>query len=162
MDWGLKDIIAIYAAFLSTFVFLWNVYNSRSKISVEVTHGADDIDGKFRNGIYVFIKNPSPHKVYVTSVSLAYPYKEVKFIDRLKHISTYKRVHRYIEWVHTHLVFDGINTGLPVAIEPRNAHSIFVPEENLKEMLSDCINNTFVAVVQDALWRNKYSPVFKM
>ena len=84
------------------------------------------------------------------------------FLEKLKDIVKYKRLQRYIGWVHCGYIFDNIKNGFPVSIEPRNAHEIFILEERIREMLSASKVNTFAAVVQDALWRDKYSPIFRM
>lgn len=60
------------------------------------------------------------------------------------------------------MVFDDIDTGLPISIEPRTSHSIFIPEEKIWDMLEEDEASKFAAVVQDALWRDKYSSVFEM
>ncbi|MCX7567524.1 hypothetical protein OS189_14345 [Sulfitobacter sp. F26169L] len=41
------------------------------------------------------------------------------------------------------------------------SHQILVPAEVLEQVLSDAKTRRFVAVAQDALWRNKYSSVFE-
>jgi hypothetical protein len=176
-DWG-----TIYAAVLSTAVFAWNWRNSKPKFSIDIVHGAATIDGTMKRGVYVFIKNPSPHKVNISSVSLLYPYRDAPFFkevermrrsehSRLKRywavLKEVKRVlnwrhGRYSYWVHTHFPFDGIDTALPRTIEPRDSHKIFIPEENLKDVFSESTTGQFAAVAHNSLWDRAYSAPFKM
>jgi hypothetical protein len=157
-----KNFIAIYAALLSTFTFIWNIWNSKPKFTVEIVDGIEKINGQFKAGVYIFIKNPSPHKVNVTSISLVYPYKNASLFEKLEHVWKYKNSPKHVGWVHTAVAFKKIKTGLPVSIEPRNSHSIFIPEKVLQETLSNCIDNKFAAIVHDALWRSKRSRTFKI
>lgn len=157
-----KDWIAIYAAVISTIVFLWNVSLSRAKYTVTLIPGIHGSDDDVESGVYLTIRNPSSHKIHITAVSLLYPYKKVTFIDKLKFVFKYKSIRRYIHWVHTSHIFDDIKTGLPVAIEPRNSHQIFIPDPKLHEMLSDAVEKRFAAEIQDALWRSKYTSPYEM
>lgn len=61
--------------------------------------------------------------------------------------------------MHTSFVFDGLNIELPMAIEPGKAYEIFVPDENIDEMLAHAITKEIKASAQDALWRNSYSNI---
>ena len=158
----ITEFLAIYGAVVSTAVFAWNVTASRAKIAVTLTGGIDQSGEELQSGVYLSIQNPSPHTVHVNSVSLVYPYRKVTLLEKIAHLFRYRRLDRYIDWVHNGLVFDGIETGLPVSIEPRQSHSIFIPENVIWEMLNKEGATVFAAVAQDALWRNKYSGVFEM
>ena len=74
------DYIAIYAAVLSTLVFLWNVLSARPKITVTLVLGANRLDEDFQSGVGLNIQNPSPHTVHVTSVSILYPFRRVTLL----------------------------------------------------------------------------------
>jgi hypothetical protein len=159
---NITDYIAIYAAILSSFVFLWNINKSKSKIVVTIILGINDTDGEIQHGIYINIRNPSAITVHLTSVSFLYPYRRITLLEKLKFVWKYKRFHRYIGWVHSHLIFHDIDTGLPRSIEPYNSHAIFVPEQKILEMLKKDGGKIIAAEVQDALWRNKCSSPFEM
>lgn len=177
MEFDLKDLATVYAAVLSTIVFVWNMRNSKPKFSVEIVHGVDGAENEARHGIFIFIKNPSLQKVHIESVALLFPTKDastLKQFDRnrlgrrgyywniLRRFFKRKYERKYAHWVHTHLVFKNVKTALPVSIESRNSHRIFVPEANLKEMLSEAPNGVFAAMASDALWRRSYSAPFAM
>lgn len=157
MDFKPIDLISIYAAILSTFVFTWNVLKSKPKVSIELSLGIKEND----SGVYISIKNPSLHKIKITSISLCYPYKKASIKEKLELLLKYKQFRTKAGWIYTHLVFNNVNTELPVTIEPYDAHLIFLPDENIREMLTDAVETIFMAVAQDSLWLNNYSPIFK-
>ena len=55
----ITDYLAIYAALLSTFVFFWNVVQSRPRIKVDLIFGVEGSGEPLRSGIYVFVRNPT-------------------------------------------------------------------------------------------------------
>ena len=158
----ITEFLAIYAAVLSTAVFIWKITTSRAKFAVTLTDGANKSGEGFESGVFLSIQNPSPHTVHVNSVSLVYPYRKITLLEKIAHVFRYRRLDRYIGWVHHGLVFAGIETGLPVSIEPRQSHSIFIPENVIWNILNENGATVFAAVAQDALWRDKYSGVFEM
>lgn len=182
MEFEPKDLVAGYAAVLSTIVFIWNWRNSKPKFSVEILPGTANVDDEYIFGAYVFIKNPSNHKVNISNISLLYPYRETSFFKEtesmlrdgdsfstrcLKIWREIKRAlhwkeSRYRYWVHTHFPFEGIDTGLPRTIEARDAHKIFIPETNLKDVLAESTSGLFAAVAQNSLWDRSYSAPFKL
>ncbi|GAA5080915.1 hypothetical protein N0B44_28440 [Roseibacterium beibuensis] len=152
--------LAIYAAVLSTAVFVWNVARARPKFDVKLVLGLDETDGEYTSGVYVSLQNPSAHTVHISNVSFLYRYEETGLIDRVKHAWEFKRLMRRVGWVHNSMIFDGIETGLPVSLEPGKSHMIFVPYDTIDDMLERGIDRKIIAGAQDALWRNKYSAVF--
>jgi hypothetical protein len=59
------------------------------------------------------------------------------------------------------LSLHGINDGCPTSIEPGKSHWIFVRHEVLDQLLEYAESRRLKAVVQDALWRKKYSKAFE-
>lgn len=55
----LTEYLAIYAAALSTFVFLWNVLQSKAKVKVDLVYG---IEGEVTvlNLVYIFLFGTFP------------------------------------------------------------------------------------------------------
>ncbi len=51
------EFLAIYAAGLSTIVFVWNYVRATPRIKVEIISGSDEIDGEFVFGAYISVKN---------------------------------------------------------------------------------------------------------
>lgn len=151
----LTEYIAIYAALLSTLVFVWNIRNSWPRVTVEIVLGTKEND----HGVHIFIKNPSSQTVNIQSVSPLFPFQRLTIIKRLKYVCRFKRF-RYVDWAHGRFD-DEIVTGLPTSIAPQNAHSIFIPDKKIRGMLRRNRATRFAAVVQDALWRNKYSAPFQ-
>lgn len=64
------DYLAIYAAILSTSVFLWNILQSRPRVVVDLLPGLDDSAAKPRTGVYVVIRNVSSHDVYLAGIDI--------------------------------------------------------------------------------------------
>lgn len=55
---------------------------------------------------------------------------------------------------------NGVDDECPASIEPGKSHWIFVPEDVVRKVLAEATSPYFRIVVQDALWRNKYSKKF--
>ncbi len=153
----ITDYLAFYAAALSTVIAYWNVNSSRAHIELELVPGLSKSEEGYISGVYLSIKNPSNRTVHINSVSLIYPYRRISWKEKVVSAIKYRRVFRYEGWVHNGMVFDKIETDLPVSIEPRKSHSIFLPSFIISEMVADDGAKRFAAVAQDALWRNKYS-----
>lgn len=154
-----STVVSIYAASLSTFLFAWQIKNSRAKVKVNLILGASEV-GEL--GVYLFVRNISNYEVHINSVSLLYPHEKLTFFKKLKHIIKYRhfRNYKYSGWVHTDLVFKGITTGLPISIQPRKSHEIFIPKGNIKRIFSANCLPLIVASCQDALWNNEHSNIF--
>ena len=156
------DFLAIYAAGLSTIVFVWNYVRATPRIKVEVISGSDEIDGEFVFGAYISVKNPSSQTVHLSNISILYPYKQSNLTDILKHIIKYQRIPKSEGWVSSSLSNYKIDDGCPISLEPGKAHSILVPERILEQIFEDSYSRKIKAVVQDQLWRNKYSNKFSL
>jgi hypothetical protein len=156
----LTTAASFYGAALSTIVFLWNAAMGRARINVAITYAADTKEGVTRGGIMVSIQNPSFHPAHITSVSIVHPYRTPSLRERIEHMVRFRRLPLRVGWVHGGLSLYGVETQCPVSIEARKAHLIFVPDEALQLALSDANRPYFRVVVQDALWRNKYSKKF--
>jgi len=97
------EILAIYAALLSIIVFIWNIRRAIPRFKVEVIFGADKIDGEYVSGAYISVKNPSPHAVNLSNISILYPYKKANIFELINHALKYKRLPRSVGWVHSSL-----------------------------------------------------------
>lgn len=155
----ITDYTALYAAFLSTFLFAWQIKNSRAKVKVNLILGASEVGDL---GVYLFVRNVSNYEVHINSVSLLYPYERLTFFKKLKHIIKYPHFRncKYSGWVHTDLVFKDVATRLPISIQPRKSHEIFIPKDNIKKSFSKNYPSVIVASCQDALWNDEYSDFF--
>ncbi len=80
--------------------------------------------------------------------------------ERLTQMMRYKISPFGVGWAHSSLSLHQVDDGCPTSIEPGKSHWIFVSEEDLQKALSDATAPHFRVVVQDALWRNKYSEKF--
>lgn len=157
----LTDYLAVYGAGLSTAIAVWNYFRSRPKVRVLLTFATGGVDGEVTGGVGISVQNPSTHTAHITNVSFLYSSTVSTFRDRIKHLVKFKRVPRNHGWCHTALSNYGLSDGCPVSIEPGKAHWIFVPDNVIQKLLSDAISPHVKVVVQDALWRNKYSRKFK-
>jgi hypothetical protein len=155
------EIFSIYAATLSTIVFIWNVTRSIPKFKVSIVFGTEEIDGEYISGIYISIKNPSPHTVHLSNILLLYPYEKSKWIDLVTHAFKYRRFSRTVGWVHTSLSNYELDDKFPLALESGQSHNVFVPDEILEKILENSYQRKIKAVVTDQLWRKKYSRNFE-
>ena len=154
------EFLAIYGASLSTVIFVWNVNRARPRIKVEIVYGSREVEDEEMSGIYVSVKNPSPHIVHLSGISLLYPYKKNKLIELIAYIFKYRRIPVTAGWVPVNLSNYVLIDDFPLALEPGRSHNVFVPDETLEEILEGCSRRQIKAVVQDQLWRNKYSQKF--
>ncbi|ASK32878.1 hypothetical protein CEK62_20220 (plasmid) [Alcanivorax sp. N3-2A] len=157
----LTEILAIYAAVLSTIVFVWNIRRAIPRFKVEIIFGTDEVDGELVVGAYISVKNPSSHTVHLSNISLLYPYRKSGLYERIKHLLKYRRFPFAAGWVHSSLSNYGIDDKCPVSLEPGKSVGIFVPEDVLEKVFEECEERSIKASAQDELWRNKYSGKFE-
>jgi hypothetical protein len=77
----LTELLAIYAAGLSTIVFIWNVSRTIPRFKVDIVFGVHGRGEDIDHGIYVGVSNPSPHTVHLAGIYLLYRYKKASLID---------------------------------------------------------------------------------
>lgn len=157
----LTDFLAIYAASLSTTIALWNYFRSRPQLRVRLIFALGTIEGESQSGLGISIQNVSAQTVHITTVSLLYPYRRSTVSDKINHLIHFRRIPRNDGWCHSNLSLNGITDGCPTSIEPGKSHWIFVRHEVLDRLLEDAESRRLKAVVQDALWRNRYSKAFE-
>ena len=156
------DILAIYAACLSTIVFIWNVSRTIPRIKVRLTFGMDEIDGEYKHGVYVSVQNPSSKVVHLSNILILYPYKNTIFFDLIRHAFKYRRIPFNESWVPSSLSLYGFDDKLPVSLDPGKSHNFLIPQDVVDEILKNSVRHELKAVVQDQLWRNRYSRTFKV
>jgi len=158
----ITDYLAIYAACLSSIVFLWNVRRATSRVRIELVFGLEEVEGESIGGIYVIVRNPSAQTVHLASVSPLIPSESgpPSILEKIQHIVKYRRWPVSLGWVHTSFSYFDIDDGCPLSLEAGRSHQIFVPEEKIKEILKKSERKELRAVVQDELWRDKYSKTF--
>ncbi len=157
----LTDFLAIYAASLSTTIALWNYLRSRPQLRVRLIFALETIEAEMQSGVGISIQNVSAQTVHITDVSLLYPYRKSTISGKLKYLISFKRIPYSDGWCHSSLSLHGINDGCPTSIEPGKSHWVFVRYEVLDRLLEDAESRRLKAVVQDALWRNRYSKAFE-
>lgn len=148
------DYLAIYAAALSSAIFFWNIRQSRPRIKVDLIWG---IKKPGESGVYVFVRNISPHDVHLTNISILYRYKIPTLKDRIGHIWRFKTLPRTLGWVHSSLSNFSIESGCPITIEANKSYSVLIPDATVEVMLEKAIDRSLKAGVQDQLWRDSYS-----
>ena len=154
------EFLAIYAACLSTGVFIWNIVKSTPRVRVQLMHGMDNIDGEYVHGVFICIANPSAHTVHLNSLSILYPYQKISPWYPLKFILENKRIPWHRGWVHSSLSNYDVEDGLPLSLEPGKSHKVLVPEAIIKKILDDSVRPELMASIQDQLANNKYSSKF--
>ncbi|MFT7293016.1 MAG: hypothetical protein ACI87Q_000862 [Pseudohongiellaceae bacterium] len=158
----LTDYLAIYAASLSTLVFFWNFVSARPRLKVRLSPGSKVDGDKVLFGVYVSIQNISAHTVHVSHLSLLYPYQDASLKEKLLHVAKYRRMPKTVGWVHTSPEYFDVDRGLPISVEARSSHDVFVPDEALEEIFEVAVARRIRAIAQDALWQNTYSNILDM
>lgn len=157
----ITDYLAIYAAILSTFVFLWNVIQSRPRIKVDLIFGIEGSGEEVKSGVYIFVRNLSAHDVHLSNIDILYPYKSSTVTERLAHIWRFKSLPRRLGWVHSSLSNYSVESGCPVCLEARKSHKVFISQPTLEEILTNAVDRVLMAGAQDQLWNNVYSGKFR-
>lgn len=155
------DYLAIYAAILSSVVFLWNVVQSRPRFKVDLLFGVENIKGVITSGISIVVRNTSSHDIHLAAIGLLYPYIRVGTKEKLLHLWRYKRWPRRVGWCHTSLSNYSIEDGCPMRLEARKSYHVLVPKEIVEKVLSEATRESLIATVQDQLWNRVYSRPFK-
>ena len=157
----ITDYLAVYAAILSSAVFLWNVLQSRPRLKVDLLFGVDTIEGVTTSGVSIVVRNTSSRDIHLAAIGLLYPYIKVGTKEKLVHLWRYKRWPRRVGWCHTSLSNYSIEDGCPMCLEARKSHHVLVPKEIIQKVLSEATQDNLIATVQDQLWNNVYSRPFK-
>lgn len=157
----ITDYLAIYAAILSTLVFVWNVVQSRPRIKVNLILGIEGTGDALKSGVYIFVRNMSSHDVHLANISILYPYTVVSLKEWVAHAWRFKRLPRQLGWVHSSLSNYSIDSGCPVCLEARQSHRVFISESALETILAKAARRSIMACVQDQLWNNVYSRAFR-
>ena len=162
MDLKLTELLAIYGAILSTFVFFWNVFKSKRHVAVKLIYGIEGDGEDIQSGVYVFIQNPSANVVHVSGMSILYPWRKA---DLLKVIIESIKQGRWFPtygWVHSNLSLYKLDDGCPISIEPGHSHKVLIPDSVLNEILDDAVRREIRASVQDQLWNETCSKSFEV
>ncbi|CAJ1811565.1 hypothetical protein PEKONANI_01563 [Aeromonas jandaei] len=153
----LTDYLAMYAAVLSTLVFLWNVYQSRPKIKIDLLFGVESKEGAVRSGVYIIVRNMSSHDIYLSNISILYPYGKSSLKDRLSYLLKNKRYPSRVGWVSSSLTNYEIEHGCPMCLGARQSHQVLVPYNMVDVILENVERRILIGCVQDQLWQNTYS-----
>ncbi len=154
------EILSIYAALLSTIVFLWNIIRAIPRYKVDIAFAVHEENGECKHGVYISIRNPSPHTVHLAGIDILYPYRESTLKERVEHVVKYRQTPKTVGWVHSSLSNYDLDDQCPLALESGKSKNIFIPHEALEKILDDCTTREIIACVQDQLWRNKHSKKF--
>jgi len=153
---SLTSALAIYAAVLSTVVFLWNLWGSRPRVRVRLAFGLQD--GKV--GVHASIQNVSGHDIHLAAASILYQDRQASLRERIRDMWVYRRLPRRVGWVHTRLSNYGLTDGFPLVLVARDAHHVFIPEDVLRQLFRGAASQKVVVSVQDKLWNDVYSQAF--
>jgi hypothetical protein len=115
-------------------VFVWNVFQSKPKIKVDLIFGLDGKGDKLRSGVYIFARNLSSHDVHLANFSILYPYRDVGLKERLIHVWKYKHMPRRIGWVTSSLSNYSIEDGCPICLEAAS----HIASSSLTQPLTRC------------------------
>lgn len=79
----------------------------------------------------------------------------------MSHLIKFKRIPHTVGWCHSSFSRHNVSHNCPMSIEPGKSHLIEISTDVLEDLFKDANARAFKIVVQDALWRNTYSPKFK-
>lgn len=153
----MTELVAIYAAILSTVVFFWSVRNSKPQFRVDLAIGIDTIDGKVVSGLHISLKNPSPRVVHITCVSITYKWQHTTWRDVVWDAIKHKRIPRNVGWIYSALENYDIDDSCPLELEPGKSHEVLIPEKIVDQILADALDRKIKASAQDQLWRERHS-----
>lgn len=156
----ITDYLAIYAASLSTLVFVWNFIQSRPRVKVNFTFAVEVTDNGIAHGVNIFVRNVSSYELHLTSIDLLYSYMTPTLMDRLSHAWRFKTLPRRIGWVHASLSTFAVDSGCPMSLGPRKSHRVFIPQSSVDQVLSEASGPAIIACVHDQLWNRVYSRKF--
>lgn len=157
----LTKALSIYAAILSTAIFLWNIKRSRPKIDVLLMLAVEEADQVYEHGVSIIIQNPSSHTIHIIGASILYRYQRPTLKDRLRTMIKWRKWPRHEGMVYSHVSNYNVADGCPKVLEPLTSHSIFLSDAILDEIFEDAVSRELVAVVQDALGQNFHSVRFE-
>lgn len=157
----ITDYLAVYAAVLSTLVFLWNVLQSRPRVKVDLIFGIEGSGDAVMSGVYVCVRNLSSHDIHLANIDILYPYTKPSWKERIAHAWRFKRLPKRMGWVHSSLSNYSVASGCPVCVEARKSHQVFIPQASVERMLADAVDRSLMACAQDQLWNNAYSSRFQ-
>ena len=150
------DWLAVYAAVLSTIIFARDVLRAKPKVETRLVFGLHPENG---HGVYVSVQNKSSHTVHLAAIGPLYRYKSVSFKEKSTYFFKHRRLPGTLGWVHMSFKFHDISDRSPLAIEPGNAHQLFLSEEQIEQILEKSTSRELMFCSQDMLWRNSYSNV---
>lgn len=157
----ITDYLAVYAAILSSVVFIWNVLQSRPRFKVDLLFGIETVQGVTTSGVSIVVRNTSSHDIHLAAIGLLYPYTRAGAKEKLLHLWRYKRWPRRVGWCQTSLSNYSIEDGCPMCLEARKSHHVLVPKEVIERILAEAMRDKFIATVQDQLWNKVYSRPFQ-
>ena len=85
------DWIAVYAALLSTFIFVREWRDRRARLKVIVSHGVDS-DKHDDVCAVIRISNIGHRPLVLFSVGLMWKYRRVTLSERIRHLIRYRRI----------------------------------------------------------------------
>lgn len=155
----ITDWVAIYAAVLSTFIFIREYLRARPRFRIILTFGISDESGESGMGMYISIQNTSNQVVHISHISILFPSESLPptWLDKLKFMCRFKRSPNGLGWVHSSLSYYDVEDRCPTSIESRKSHEVFVPQTALEEILSKSPRRELRVEVQDPLWNSTYS-----
>lgn len=154
------DWLAVYAACLSTAVFVWNVARATPRAKVEIVFGSSERDGKMESGLFIVLKNPSSHEVHLRNLWILSPSDASGIFDKVTYLVKYRKWPEAVGWVHARLPDFGVEDGMPLSLSPGKSHHVFVPGVVVDELLADSERKELKAAVYDEVGRRSYSPAF--
>lgn len=152
----LTDWLSVYAAVLSTVIFVWKLLQRRPRFKVIVAHG---IEGK-NVGACVIVQNRSSHTVHLAGASVLYHEHTASWREWLGYVKQFKRIPKRLGWVYVASPTFNVDRSCPVAIQAFDSHRFIIQESIVEEILGKGIDRRLIVVAQDRLWNKAYSNPF--
>jgi hypothetical protein len=152
----IAEFVGIYGAGLATWTVWSRWVTERSRIQVDLLLGVEEGD-EHRSGIFVTVKNLSPHDIHLQSVEILYRWRRLRLRDCIAFAWQFKMLPRRISWCACDMASYAIETRCPIRVPARAAHQVFIDDSAVERILARAVDRRLLAVAQDQLWRSVYS-----
>lgn len=88
--------------------------------------------------------------------------KKVSVAERISHFWKYNRLPVIIGWASSNLAKYSIEDGCPLCIGASQSKKILISDGAIESVLDGAVHRSLIGCVQDQLWQNAYSHIFKL
>lgn len=151
------DLIAIYAAILSSLTLAYQINTTRKNFNVSLLPGIKP--GESEVSVVALLRNTGNKSVFINSLSYVYAYRKSSWWEKIKFFTKYKRNPRFHNYVHCHFSELSDNP-LPCEIHPGHCVQVWISVTHMNGIESR--SDFFAVYAQDALGQNYYSDLLNV